>query len=71
MPRHSFLPLASLPTSSPTDPPPLQRITFHPSHFVKLAAPDATLVANSIRELEAHSEVRRAGNRGGTAGSIA
>lgn len=34
-----------------------QRITFHPSHFVKLAAPDEELAAKSMRELEAHSQV--------------
>ena len=32
-----------------------QRLTFHPSHFVKLAAEDAALAAKSIAELEAHS----------------
>ncbi|PSC67605.1 UV damage endonuclease [Micractinium conductrix] len=34
-----------------------QRITFHPSHFVKLAAPNAELAAKSRRELEAHSQI--------------
>ncbi|PRW39126.1 UV damage repair endonuclease [Chlorella sorokiniana] len=34
-----------------------QRLTFHPSHFVKLAAPDDDLAAKSIRELEAHSQI--------------
>ncbi|KAL4440141.1 hypothetical protein ABPG75_003142 [Micractinium tetrahymenae] len=34
-----------------------QRITFHPSHFVKLAAPDEELAAKSVRELEAHSQI--------------
>jgi UV DNA damage endonuclease len=34
-----------------------QRVTFHPSHFVKLAAPVEELVAKSLRELEAHSEI--------------
>lgn len=32
-----------------------QRLTFHPSHFVKLAAPDKELVSKSMSELEAHS----------------
>ncbi|EFN52894.1 hypothetical protein CHLNCDRAFT_54215 [Chlorella variabilis] len=32
-----------------------QRLTFHPSHFVKLASPDDELVTKSIKELEAHS----------------
>lgn len=35
-----------------------QRLTFHPSHFVKLAAPGEELVGKSLRELEAHSQVR-------------
>ncbi|KAL4853397.1 UV-damage endonuclease [Chlorella vulgaris] len=34
-----------------------QRITFHPSHFVKLAATDAELASKSIRELEGHSQI--------------
>lgn len=36
-----------------------QRLTFHPSHFVKLAAPDsnAELVNKSLAELEAHSKI--------------
>lgn len=34
-----------------------QRITFHPSHFVKLAAPDEELAGKSMRELEAHSQI--------------
>lgn len=33
------------------------RLTFHPSHFVKLAAFKESLVNQSLRELEAHSEV--------------
>jgi UV DNA damage endonuclease len=32
-----------------------QRLTFHPSHFVKLAAETDALVQKSIAELEAHS----------------
>jgi UV DNA damage endonuclease len=31
------------------------RLTFHPSHFVKLGSPDETLAKKSIRELEMHS----------------
>ncbi|KAI7836305.1 hypothetical protein COHA_009813 [Chlorella ohadii] len=34
-----------------------QRLTFHPSHFVKLGAPDEELAAKSMRELEAHSQI--------------
>lgn len=34
-----------------------QRLTFHPSHFIKLAAPDEALLAKSIKELEVHSQV--------------
>ncbi len=34
-----------------------QRLTFHPSHFVKLAAPSEALVAKSAAELEAHSHI--------------
>lgn len=34
-----------------------QRLTFHPSHFVKLAAPNQELAQKSINELEAHSKV--------------
>ena len=34
-----------------------QRLTFHPSHFIKLAAPNPTLVDKSIAELEVHSKV--------------
>lgn len=34
-----------------------QRVTFHPSHFVKLAAPDEALVQKSISELEGHSQI--------------
>ncbi|GAB4823765.1 hypothetical protein N2152v2_010811 [Parachlorella kessleri] len=34
-----------------------QRLTFHPSHFVKLGAPNEELVAKSIRELEGHSQI--------------
>lgn len=35
-----------------------QRITFHPSHFCKLAATSEELVQKTIAELEAHSTVR-------------
>ena len=35
-----------------------QRLTFHPSHFVKLAAREPKLLARSIKELEVHSQVR-------------
>ncbi|KAK9810874.1 hypothetical protein WJX73_004514 [Symbiochloris irregularis] len=34
-----------------------QRLTFHPSHFVKLAAAEPKLLAKSIHELEVHSEM--------------
>ncbi len=34
-----------------------QRLTFHPSHFIKLAAEDKDLLAKSIKELEVHSQV--------------
>ncbi|KAK9829616.1 hypothetical protein WJX72_006904 [[Myrmecia] bisecta] len=34
-----------------------QRLTFHPSHFIKLAAPDENLLKKSIFELEVHSQV--------------
>lgn len=34
-----------------------QRLTFHPSHFVKLASPDDDYVGVSIAELELHSQV--------------
>ncbi|BDA43287.1 probable UV DNA damage endonuclease at C-terminar half [Coccomyxa sp. Obi] len=34
-----------------------QRLTFHPSHFIKLAAPDQPLLAKSIKELEVHSQI--------------
>ena len=34
-----------------------QRLTFHPSHFVKLASPDPELVAKSVAELEGHSTI--------------
>lgn len=37
-----------------------QRLTFHPSHFVKLAAAEPNLLARSIKELEVHSQVRGA-----------
>jgi UV DNA damage endonuclease len=34
-----------------------QRLTFHPSHFVKLAPEGEDLLAKSIKELEVHSRV--------------
>jgi UV DNA damage endonuclease len=34
-----------------------QRITAHPDHFVKLASERVTVVVNSIKDLELHSEV--------------
>ena len=34
-----------------------QRLTFHPSHFVKLATADEALLCKSIKELEVHSQV--------------
>jgi UV DNA damage endonuclease len=34
-----------------------QRLTFQPSHFVKLAAPSEALAAKSAAELEAHSQI--------------
>lgn len=34
-----------------------QRLTFHPSHFVKLAPETDELLAKSIKELEVHSQV--------------
>lgn len=34
-----------------------QRLTFHPSHFVKLASLDDDYVAVSLGELELHSQV--------------
>jgi UV DNA damage endonuclease len=34
-----------------------QRITAHPDHFVKLASVKPTVVANSIKDLELHSEI--------------
>jgi len=34
-----------------------QRLTFHPSHFVKLGAAEGPLLDRSIRELEMHSLV--------------
>ena len=34
-----------------------QRLTFHPSHYVKLAAETDELLARSIKELEVHSQV--------------
>lgn len=37
-----------------------QRLTFHPSHFVKVAAPSEELVVKSLKELEVHSQVRLA-----------
>lgn len=35
-----------------------QRLTFHPSHFVKLASLDDAYVQTSINELEMHSQVK-------------
>ena len=35
-----------------------QRLTFHPSHFVKLATADEALLRKSLKELEVHSQVR-------------
>lgn len=35
-----------------------QRLTFHPSHFVKLASLDDDYVSVSVAELELHSQVR-------------
>ena len=35
-----------------------QRLTFHPSHFVKLAAETDELLNKSVKELEVHSQVR-------------
>lgn len=34
-----------------------QRLTFHPSHFVKLAAPNQGVLDKSIIELEMHSQI--------------
>ncbi|KAK9844142.1 hypothetical protein WJX81_005743 [Elliptochloris bilobata] len=34
-----------------------QRLTFHPSHFVKLATADEALLCKSLKELEVHSQV--------------
>ena len=34
-----------------------QRLTFHPSHFVKVAAADEVLLQRSLKELEVHSQV--------------
>eukprot|EP00884_Botryococcus_braunii_P001623 jgi/Botrbrau1/11461/Bobra.27_4s0002.1 len=34
-----------------------QRLTFHPSHFIKLGTDDEALVSKSIKELEVHSQV--------------
>lgn len=36
-----------------------QRLTFHPSHFVKLGCEDGPLLDRSIKELEVHSLVSR------------
>lgn len=33
-----------------------QRLTFHPNHFVCLGSPNDTVVENSIKELETHSD---------------
>ena len=33
-----------------------QRLTFHPSHFVKVAAPTEDLLKKSLKELEVHSQ---------------
>ncbi len=35
-----------------------QRLTFHPSHFVKVAAPTEALLKKSLKELEVHSQAR-------------
>ena len=35
-----------------------QRLTFHPSHFVKLGCEDGALLNRSLKELEVHSQVR-------------
>ncbi len=35
-----------------------QRLTFHPSHFVKLATADEALLCKSLKELEVHSQAR-------------
>ena len=34
-----------------------QRLTFHPSHFVKVAAAEEPLLQRSLKELEVHSRV--------------
>ena len=34
-----------------------QRLTFHPSHFVKVAAAQEELLQRSLKELEVHSQV--------------
>ena len=34
-----------------------QRLTFHPSHFVKLAAEGGELLGRSMKELEVHAQV--------------
>ena len=34
-----------------------QRLTFHPSHFVKVAAAEEELLQRSLKELEVHSQV--------------
>jgi len=33
------------------------RLTFHPSHFVKLASPTESVVENSVRDLECHGDL--------------
>lgn len=33
------------------------RMTFHPSHFIKLAADNEDLLAKSLKEMEVHSKV--------------
>ena len=33
------------------------RLTFHPSHFVKLASPTESVVENAIRDLECHGDL--------------
>ena len=33
------------------------RLTFHPSHFVKLASPTASVVDNAVRDLECHGRL--------------
>lgn len=42
-----------------------QRLTFHPSHFVKLGCEAGPLLNRSIKELEVHSQVISARQAGG------